>query len=258
MSEILTRVLKNSPHDFERASKDAVGGSWSRCDGKLGRKPGSFKVDDAALVEQLSAVTRDSAQVHMKTKQPMRTLELSKRRAAAATRLGKSQLCKRLASARLPIQAARVARGKCDACQSWKNFGRIQVASLIGDRWLVLAGLLHGYWARFEKQIEEELLDTYELERCDNPEFVDKMTFFCETHDFEADPPRDHLPADQLVRLAAEEVATIEALRGQLEDLSNISWHWALKASVDAAWMRCWYSPCPTTLYGLWDHMAIC
>ena len=102
-------------------------------------------------------------------------------------------------------------------------------------------------------QVRENDLDTYSLQAADNPDYVCAFIEYCRTG---ADRLSGELSADQQVALGALCLQAGENLKAELEDLRNIAWHWALKASVDSLWASHWDRPRCKTLYGLWDHMV--
>ena len=108
-----------------------------------GRPAGSKQVNDEAIRTALLRHSQDSAQVHEQLEVPVRTLDLSKRRAAETTKLlKKSQLAKRLRHCALGFSGASTQRGRCDACYSWQMGGRKRLQSLLLDLRETAVGIL--------------------------------------------------------------------------------------------------------------------
>ena len=223
-----------------------------------GRKPGACSVTDSQLIEKLEKVSRESSRVHSLLKCPIRTLEQSKRRLAAAkvTGLQRSQLAKRLAICRLPFSAHTTQRGRCDACEAWNLGGKKKVEHIYAEGFRLLECMLPGYFLEWKRQVEADHLDTRELERTDNPEYAERFIAFVQGHEAGNEPSRDHLLPEDRVRMSAMEIELTESVTAELEDIRNIFWHWSMRTTLDQLWRECWYTPRECTLYGLWDHMA--
>ena len=154
----------------------------------------------------------------------MRTLQQSKTRLAASgvCKLKRTQLCKRLRLARLPFAAHTTQRGRCDACEAWNRGGRGYVQSVYIDHGEVLEALLPGYFVAWDEQVKEEVLITPELDRCDNPEYAEKLQAYVKDRETSGRPSREHLSPEDRVRLTAEEIDFGEKIELMLEDIRNI------------------------------------
>ena len=226
---------------------------------QVGRPIGSVKVEDSKLYEQLERYSSPTSVVHDKTQIPIRTLDMSKGRLADRLKeddgvaLRKSQLCHRIRRCRLAVAPHSVARGKCDACCSWTQFGRNRVEHLLTECRSTIQAVVPSYFTDWLYQVKQEGLDSYELPKQDNVDYVEGLLVFLNS---QRDRHQCSLGGEEQITLAALEQQSIDNLTAELEDLRNIAWHWALRRSVDSLWQSHWDTPRCRVLYGLWDHMA--
>ena len=223
-----------------------------------GRPGGSVAVTDAHIIEQLTYVSSESSTIHEKTKVPIRTLEKSKRRCAEMPALGlkKNQLAKRLRRCALGFADGKTQRGRCDLCWCWKQSGHKRVQHLLDDSMKVISLLCPGYFDEWNQTVECECLDEYELGKANNPNYISGLLEYVKDHEDNCADLR-RLDEDKLLQLQTVEFMLREGLEGCMVEVENMAFHLSLKRTVDHLWDECWYRPKITTLYGLWDHMAL-
>ena len=229
---------------------------------RRGRPHGSQKISDDALFSQLQDLSAPTSRLHDRLGIPVRTLDCSKRRAAVKLvktqpkALRKSQLCARIKHCKIGISSHSTARGKCDACMAWFQFGSRKVQNLISECKATISALVPCYFNDWERVVKSEALDTYSLAAPDNPEYIKGLVQYVAGAERRHPEQRAHLSADDLVCLAALEIQAVSNLEAEMEDVANMAWHLSLKRTVDSLWAAHWNTPRPRVLYGLWDHMV--
>ena len=129
-----------------------------------GRPKGSVKVTDEAIINGLVNHSHESQTIHEALETPVRTLELSKRRAAPLVGLEKSQLCSRLKQCALGFSPAKAQRGRCDPCYAWTWSGRCRLKALFRELRAQVEAIVPTYFTPWDARVADEEWDTYSLE----------------------------------------------------------------------------------------------
>ena len=220
-----------------------------------GRPEGWRKIPDSKLFELLDGMSEQSSTMHLKTQQPIRVLQKSKRLAASDIGISKSRLCERLRHTKLGYAAANVARGKCDACYCWRRAGRRKVVGILEEMRKILCALQPDYFAVWDDQVVEEDLVCEALPAADSPLFLKKLKEFLIDGETRGAANRPTDP-DQLMMMVAAESAAAGEIDTVLADVENMHWHLALKRTIDSLWQSSWTAPQARIAYVFWDHMA--
>ena len=180
---------------------------------------------------------------------------MSKRRCSKVAGLEKSQFCARVRLCKLGFRDGRCQRGKCDACSSWAAGGRKQIVHILSTIWQNIQAIVPAYFSVWDR-LAAEIYDTYELEPCDDVNYISELLVYLRAHATAQAHLRNGLSAEQTFDLVAHEVSMVQDLEQQLPDLRNMSWHLSLKETVQALWRAAWAHPGQDTAYAVWDHMA--
>ena len=221
-----------------------------------GRPAGTLKISDAVLTAKLDGVSQETSTFHRQLSKPVRTLTMSKTRAAKQTDvLSKTQLCLRMRGQRLGIAPASIQRGRCDACNSWQHGGRRRLAEAIKDGMDKIKSVWSFYFDTFTFAVldaEEEKV----LAREDDVEYLESLMKFVDDHRHSFPAMRSGLSEEKRTKLEAVEVTLLGALDEWMEDVRNYSWHLQLIRSNEFLWRKSWYAPTGGCFYMIWDHMA--
>ena len=183
---------------------------------KQGRPKGSVAVSDEKLIESLQIYHAPVPDLH-KSGVEIRTLDRSKTRAARATGLLKrSQFCMRLRLCALGFRGAQCQRGRCDACTAWQAGGRKKLAKLIGLIRSEACRLLPAYWKAWDTGPCLDF-DVYELEPCDDVEYMKQMCEYVKHHQHDMKEMRSSWPAEKALGLTGLGVHFVSEVEGLME-----------------------------------------
>ena len=252
--KLLTEVVTEDAR-MKKFVKQRVG-SFNLLKKPAGRPQGSVSVTDAEIVQKLQEYSSPCPEILESSGQEIRTLHLSKRRCAKKTKLlGKSQLLKRLRLCSLGFRDGKTQRGKCDACASWERGGRRAIVKILDTIRSAITSICPLYFQTFDDEVCQDY-DAYELEPCDNVEYVERLIKYVKHHHADSAAVRAPCSEEQLFEITTHEVALVDELTAWLPDLTNMSWHVSLKVTTESLWTNAWRWPLDTTAYVLWDHMV--
>ena len=221
---------------------------------RLGRPSGACLISDDDLVEALQDHSAETSLMHMQSQKPVRTLLMSKTRAARACgKLGRSQFCLRMKKQRLGFAPATCQRGKCDSCHAWQLGGRKQLVGLLKETRTLIKAKLPQYFEKWDEA--NKLHDSYELEAADSVEYLQSCLALLEDREHMAEA-RSLLSDEDKMLLEGYEQVAVDGLRNLMVDVQNYSFHLQLKHSMQVSWSASWEKPSAGTCYMLWDHMA--
>ena len=250
---MLTKAMLSIPCS-KKSMQCKLGMQWKASSSKEGRPQGSYKISDDDLVKALDSQSTDSSMMHLQLQRPIRTLSQSKRLVATEIGMSKSALCRRLRHCKIGYAGAKCQRGKCDACCSWKNYGRKKIVTILAEMWQFIIAVAPDYFQQFDQEVEDEGLNDALLPAPESPEYMQKLLDYLKAGEMR-EAVRPILEA-LLLLLVSHESAAIAAIEEVLPDVLNMAWHLALKATIDKLWREAWFLPQPKCCYGLWDHMA--
>ena len=119
-----------------------------------------------------------------------------------------------------------------------------------------ISSIVPTYFDDFEALAAEAEWDSHELGRMETVAHWEGLLEYVESARFKKEDERAGLSEEQHIGLASAEVQFAENIKAELEDIRNISFHLAIKHSVDVLWQSNWREPPRGCICMLWDHMV--
>ena len=130
---------------------------------------------------------------------------------------------------------------------------RKRLAQTLAETRKTITALIPGYFCELDSR--PLLDDEWELGKADSVEYLEELLKVLRSDHMQEF--RLGLSAGENVRLESLEITAWNSIHEMLEDVSSMSFHLALKHSLDVLWNSSWTAPAQNTLYLLWGHMAL-
>ena len=229
-----------------------MGRAARRSGKKFGRPCGTYKHSDAELTSQLTEVSYPTADVHNTLKVPIRALCQSKRRTAKICGYKTSTFCRRIRRCRLAFTKRPSEKGLCNYCESWRMYGGKQLEHLLSDGMQTINALSPNFFGTFEDSLELALAQRPNLDRVENPDYVNELgKFLDDKADAELPCTGDPLELKSTIKCFADD------LKSWMPEVTAINFHRALMRTVADTWKQHYAMWCTNILSLVWDHMAI-